>query len=277
MAAEGSTASELPTEMLERVFSCLDQGDLQAVVQVCRSWRSAGEAPGLWTWLLPTATRQNVAFAEEVLASRRMREVRELRVENCHMESQQIVNAINRHSKLSRVTFNNCNLTPAQPKALAVALTALIDFEIQDSVLDKNQLSMIFTQMAESSTLRSICICKTDLSSKIPGLLARALKNLRHVALSDTRLTRDQLEAIFTTLGQDTKMISLKMERIETVSLVDAQLLASIVKQLKVVSFSNIQLTSQQAKAICFAICEDSTLKVFSCKSLHLVAFGRGG
>ena len=266
--------SLLPPEVLELILRLLEPCDLQSAVLVCQLWREVGEAPGLWTWLLLRATRENMAFAEEVLASRRMREVRELRVEHCHMESQQIVNAINRHSKLRRVTFNNCNLTPAQPEALAVALTALNNYEIQDSVLGKNQLSILFTQMAESTTLRSICICKTDLSSKNPRLLARALKNLRDVALSDTRLTRDQVEAIFTTLGQGTKIISLKMESIESVSLVDAHLLASIVKQLQVVSLSNIKLTRQQAKAICLAICEGSTLKVLGCKSLHLVASG---
>ena len=67
--------------------------------------------------------------------------------------------------------------------------------------------------MAESTTLRSICVCKTDLSSISPALLARAMKNLRDVALPDTRLTRNQVEAVFRTVSQGTKMISLEIDK----------------------------------------------------------------
>ena len=227
----------------------------------------------MWTWLLPRATRQKRAFTVELLASRRMREVRQLWVEQCHRESQQLVNAINRHSKLSRVTFNNCNLTQAQSRALAVTLTALNTFEIKHSVLGDYQLFVLFRRMTENTTLRSMCVCETDLSSISPGLLARALENLRDVAMPGTGLTRNQVEAVFRTVSQDTSnMISLDIGSVQSVSLVNAHWLATTVSQLQMVNLNNIQLTSRQAQAICFAICDGSRLKIFTCNSLHLVA-----
>ena len=272
---EANVRSVLPPEVLELILKLLAPCDLRSAVLVCQLWREVGEAPGLWTWLLPTATRERLASTVEVLASRRMREVRELRVEHCHRQCQQIVNAINSHSKLCQVTFNNCNLRSVQAKALAVALTALDKFDIQNSVLDRKQLLVLFTQISDNTTLRSICIFKTDLSSIKPGLLARALRNLMNVKLSDTRLTREQVEAVFTTVGQqDTQMISLEIESNESVSLVGVSLLATTVQQLQVVNLNGIQVTSQQAKAICHAICAGSRLRVFTCQSLHLEASG---
>ena len=125
--------------------------------------------------------------------------------------------------------------------------------------------------MAESSTLRNICVCKTDLSPISPGLLARALGNLRDVAMPGTGLTRNQVEAVFRTVSQDTKMVSLDIGSVQSVSLVNAHWLATTVKQLQMVHLNDIQLTGQQAKAICVSICDGSTLKIFTCNSLHLV------
>ena len=52
----------------------------------------------------------------------------------------------------------------------------------------------------------------------------------------------------------------------------NAHWLATTVNQLQMANLNDIQLTSRQAKAICFAVCDGSRLKIFTCNSLHLVA-----
>ena len=65
--------SLLPPEILEMILGLLSPADLRSAVLVCQLWREVGEAPGLWTWVLPRATREKRASAVAVLASRRMR------------------------------------------------------------------------------------------------------------------------------------------------------------------------------------------------------------
>jgi hypothetical protein len=48
----------LPPEVLELVLRLLPPRALKAAVLVCRAWRAAGEAPGLWAWARPRAARR---------------------------------------------------------------------------------------------------------------------------------------------------------------------------------------------------------------------------
>ena len=44
----GLVEVQLPAEILKQIFHLLPGRDLRLAVQVCRLWREAGEAPGLW-------------------------------------------------------------------------------------------------------------------------------------------------------------------------------------------------------------------------------------
>ena len=81
MVSEGAINLALPPEMLERVFSSLHLQDLKASLQVCRRWREAGEAPGLWARVCLRASRESMAGLQEALPGRRMLLVRELQLE----------------------------------------------------------------------------------------------------------------------------------------------------------------------------------------------------
>ena len=49
----------LPLEMLEKIFSYLSSlQDLNTVMLVCKTWKSAGEAPALWSWFIITKSSQ---------------------------------------------------------------------------------------------------------------------------------------------------------------------------------------------------------------------------
>ena len=48
MMVELVTVSQLPQEMLMKIFSMLSLADLSNVMLVCRKWRIVAESPWLW-------------------------------------------------------------------------------------------------------------------------------------------------------------------------------------------------------------------------------------
>ena len=75
------TESHLPPEVLDTIFQKLRPQELKLAVQVCRHWREVGERPGLWTWGVVRVTQENMAAMPELLATRRLLLVTDLRVE----------------------------------------------------------------------------------------------------------------------------------------------------------------------------------------------------
>ena len=137
MEAEGSPDLELPPEMLERVFSCLDQEDLKAVVQVCRKWRQAGEAPRLWTGLSLRATKERVPDLQEVLVWRRMLLVRGLRLEG--PVSEELLEGVLRHRGLKSLTLQGSDLSSVDVSLLVGLVTGLEVLQLAGSQLNKTQ------------------------------------------------------------------------------------------------------------------------------------------
>ena len=68
--------------MLHQILSLLAPRDLQAAVLVCRVWREVGEAPGLWSWVDLRVTRENQPNMLKFLERRKMKWVRQMRVED---------------------------------------------------------------------------------------------------------------------------------------------------------------------------------------------------
>lgn len=64
--------SNLPVELMERIFQLLSPRDLLVAVLVCRRWRVLGETPELWSSLPITVTARNLSMMPEILASRRL-------------------------------------------------------------------------------------------------------------------------------------------------------------------------------------------------------------
>ena len=97
--------------VLELVFVLLPLRDMKNVVLVCQLWREVGEAPGFWTWVRMTVTGENMSTMPERLDSRRMRAVREVRM-NWRVEvSQEVIKAVARQPGLRVVEMCGPNLS----------------------------------------------------------------------------------------------------------------------------------------------------------------------
>ena len=116
------TTSCLPPELLHQIFLHLPTGALRRAVLVCRLWREVGRAPGLWTWGVVRVNANNMGALPSLLARDRLRDVRELRVEHCHIVTVELLDAVVRHRGLRKVVFTGVGMSSVAPRQLARAL-----------------------------------------------------------------------------------------------------------------------------------------------------------
>merc|ERR1719319_409681 len=88
-------------------------------------------------------------------------------------------------------------------------------------------------------------ILDTSLSSVDPELLVQAVTQLEKVELVGTRLTPQQVEAIFAALDTSSQMKKLRI-RSNNLSSVDPDVLARVVNKLETVDITITHLTEQQ-------------------------------
>ena len=96
---------KLPVEMLLEIYELLPYKDLKNVVLVCRRWREIGETPRLWSSFPVIVKTRNMSVMSEILSSRRMKQLKKLRIESSLSEEvlQIIINhPVLREFKLSR-------------------------------------------------------------------------------------------------------------------------------------------------------------------------------
>ena len=93
-----------------------------------------------------------------------------------------------------------------EPDLLARAVAGMEEVQMGYSPVSSQQAEAIFTTVASQTKLRKLHVSHTDLSSMEPGLLARAVVSLEDVNIRSTELTNQQVEAILSAIGKDTKL-----------------------------------------------------------------------
>ena len=107
----------LPPELLLQIFSLLAPQDIKAAVLVCRHWREVAEAPSLWSWVILRLFLGNQTDMLEFLETRRMKNVRDVRVD---MVTGEVLEAVVKHPGL-RLKFKIVDLISCEPTLLARA------------------------------------------------------------------------------------------------------------------------------------------------------------
>ena len=252
MAAEQPCvmAAELPPEMLERVFQSLGHQDLQAALQVCRGWRRAGEAPRLWTGVCLRASRERMAGLQEVLAMRRMLLVRGLRLEGGGPVSEDLLEEVLRHRGLSCLVLQGSHLSSVRPVVLAGLVSKLEELELAGTLLTGRQLQTLLQAVESGKKLRKLRVTLTALSSVEPGLLARAASQVEEVGRRNTRLTRQQIEAVLDASNGEARLARLDLAANLSLTDVAPGVLAAAAAQLEHVDISLTALLKPQVEAI---------------------------
>ena len=264
----------VPAEMLERIFRLLPHRDLKAVVLVCRRWKQVGEAPRLWAWVVLTVTVENISYMPKVLEARRLQAVKELVLTHIG-EDEKLLKAVVEHQGLKKLEFVCENLGGLeQPEQLwpivqpsvrllgqAVARMEVVTV-MEPSVLTSWQEQQIFKAIALGETkLTKLHIDFEDnpLSSVEPGILARALGEIKEVRLPYALLEEVQIEKILDSIIEGCKIKRLDVEG-NILENLDPQLLAKAVCKLEAANLNDTDLTTPQIKTIFTAIFSDENI-----------------
>ena len=161
------TITHLPPELLHQIFLHLPTRALRRAVLVCRLWREVGRAPGLWAWGVVRVNANNMAALPSLLARDRLRDVRELRVEHCHIVTVELLDAVVRHRGLRKVVFTGVGMSSVAPGQLARALEGLQQVDFVDTFLDGQQIEAVLGAISGQTRMD---IRNTDLSSQVDNI-----------------------------------------------------------------------------------------------------------
>ena len=123
------------------------------------------------------------------------------------------------------------------------------------------QAEAIFAALAVQTTLKKLYIAFKDLSSLEAGMLARGVVGLEDVSLRNTQLTNQQVEAILTAIGKDTRLKKLNLKGNTSLVSIDPNILARSITQLKKVNIGNIRIRQPHLLALFTAVKEPTKLK----------------
>jgi len=221
----------LPAEVLRMIFGFLDSGDLKNVLLVSRTWKSAAEAPGLWTGFgLPKKSRLNPQNLSEFLKTSLSSKLKHLTLAEYGRDSFKF-HLADEHFRqflkldLSSISIKKIELTDISDELLGHLVNNCKECDIKEYCikpwmmrLDEKvyklgiqKLSAIFKQMQYNTKLKSFKLSspvlyekdrkdadpKIDLSSIPAKLLARSFSKLEILSLEDVELYQEQLDAMF--------------------------------------------------------------------------------
>ena len=223
----------LPPEILLKIFSLLSVSDLKMVMLVSRRWWKIGETPSLWSSLPVIVNTRNISVTPNILRTKRLRTLNKLKVEVSL--TRKVTRGIVRHPGLKSLTVTNIKLTPKQSQA-------------------------ILTRVSRGSKLINLDISGNDLSRIDPGLLAKTVTKLVTLNVTVTQLTHEQIEAIFTALSENSRLVNFFIDR-NNLSEVNPELLGKSVTNMETLSVVCTQLTHPQIEAIFTAVSQGRNWK----------------
>ena len=248
--------------VLELVCGMLTTQDRNNFVMVCQLWREVGEEPRFCYMGTLSLTRENLNTIPERLDCRRMRFVRELRVEVGVKVSEKVLQAVARHQGLKKLVMNEINVSTVEKGLLAIVVSNLEEVEISKTQLTVQQLEAIITAICAGDCLvKKLDISRNNLSTVNHSLLASALKMIEEVNLSGTDLTVQQMEAIMTAIVDGGCLVKSLNVSSNNLSTVNPGLMALAVNSLESMSMIARDVTEQHVEAILTQSLDKTSLK----------------
>ena len=184
-----------------------------------------------------------------------------------------IFTAVSEESTMIELDISDNDLSGVDPELLAKAVNNLTTLYIENTNLTLQQTEAILTAVSEGSKMIKLNIVENNMSGVDPGLLAKAVANLKTLDIGSTELTQQQASAILSGVNEGSKMIALNIGE-NNLSEVDPGLLAKAVTNLEILDVSRTELTQQQVAAILTAVTEGCRLTTLGINGNNLSRVG---
>ena len=253
--------TQLPAEMLEKIFLFFPPGDLKTAVLVCRWWQEVGEGPRFWLWVRLSSLKWSPSTIIEVLKSRRLEGMSQLVV---WQVSEELLNAISNHPGLKELLVV-ADLSSVDPELLVKVVVKMEDIGFRSTYLFTEQVERMFKALSQGSSLKILDIgegCKKNvLASVEPELFTGIINHLEELNLDHAKIIDLQAQAIFDAIRGSNKLKILRL-RFNNLSAVEPEVLAKALNKLEEVDVCGSQLTDEQALVVIRELSENSNLKM---------------
>ena len=146
-------------------------------------------------------------------------------------------------SQLNSLNITGINLSSVEPEMLASIVNKMEKVNLWYSKLTTQQVTVLCQVMKENSQLKSLHLGWNNLSSVEPELLASGLSKCENLNVWNTKLTTEQVTALYKVLKMNNPLKCLNLEG-NSLSGVEPHLLATVVSKMEEVSLGSTKLTS---------------------------------
>ena len=183
-------------------------------------------------------------------------------------QTKELFSTMSNGTKLTVLCLCDINLSMTQATDLAKGVSRLkvliflrVGNKPYDTDLSASQAIALFTIISKGTQLEVLQISTKQLPRIKASTLAKALNNLEDVSLNDSKITSEQVQAIFKVMSEDTKLKSLDSLR-HNLSMIPPSNFGKGLSRVETVSLRHCHLTKDQVIALFLAISSGSQLKV---------------
>jgi Leucine-rich repeat (LRR) protein len=279
---ENDISLELEPELLAKAVGRLEAMDISdtgyTVQQMEAVFRAIANGESNLKSLTITADRQHcesLAAVEPDLLARVAGRLEQLNLMSAGLTGRQVEAicsvVVGGGAHLRKLGLGLTGLSTVEPGLLARALAVLEEVDITEADLTRHQLETIFSAISGDTKLKKLDLSENDLSCLEPDLFAKAVSNVEQVELRDSKLSEQQVNALFTAVSGGAT--SLKKLGIATNNLspVRPDLLAGSMNLLEEADLGHTALSRCQVKALLNRALEGTRLRQLNIPPTHCI------
>ena len=231
----------VPSEVLKKIFSLLDNHGLGTIMQVCRRWNDVAET----VWRCDEIEVHNSNDMKK-LGLERMKRLRKvfLKLDWVGTEKFQLLSTLDR---LSTLVLWCVDVSSVPTDALFDVIQKVKTLKLARSVLSDEQIVMIFETLQKKSEKTKLYLAEQDLTIVSEESIASAFNNQTILNIADCTLKVEQWSQIFALMRDQSKVKSLSLSQCD-ISRIDPRVVArafNFVMEVTLLEskFSKVQIT----------------------------------
>jgi len=252
--------TQLPTEMLMKVFEYLPSWDLCKVAEVSRRMRDIATDPWLWSCRPRDISWQKMKEdGIEFVNIPRFKKIKSLHFEYDDLQPKHVrelfLHLATVKNSIRGLSLLSVNLSEVTDDVLSQAVGGLqeVFLESLDRHITTEQLTDLCRTIRTSRSLVDVGLSGFDLSEVPVDVLSQAVGGLQKVYLGGTDLTTEQITDLCRTVRSSRSLVDVGMYCVD-LSEVPVDVLSQAVGGLQKVWLERTDLTTEQITAICRTI-----------------------